>query len=181
MGILSLQNKNSDQTFSLLLLVRLHDQSSSSDEVGGLLQVLQAPIYFLVKRSFWCAKWLMRLSKSIQKHCSENISFHYLQNNNNLSSKHHFYCINTKLTNHVNVRQSLNMFQQHAHWISNYWHNLVKLKILFFLLGWDICTFAWVLSLLGKSLSLKRKLPCLLFDVDMRILIDKALKHFNIL
>ena len=28
---------------SLLLLVRLHDQSSSSDEVGGLLQVLQAP------------------------------------------------------------------------------------------------------------------------------------------
>ena len=29
---------------SLLLLVRLHDQSSSSDEVGGLLQVLQAPI-----------------------------------------------------------------------------------------------------------------------------------------
>ena len=37
----------------LLLLVRLHDQSSSSDEVGGLLQVLQAPIYFLVKRSYW--------------------------------------------------------------------------------------------------------------------------------
>ena len=36
---------------SLLLLVRLHDQYSSSDEVGGLLQVLQAPIYFLVKRS----------------------------------------------------------------------------------------------------------------------------------
>jgi len=33
----------------LLLLVRLHDQSRSSDEVGGLLQVLQAPIYFLVK------------------------------------------------------------------------------------------------------------------------------------
>ena len=30
--------------FCLLLLVRLHDQSSSSDEVGGLLQVLQAPI-----------------------------------------------------------------------------------------------------------------------------------------
>jgi len=29
---------------ALLLLVRLHDQSSSSDEVGGLLQVLQAPI-----------------------------------------------------------------------------------------------------------------------------------------
>ena len=29
---------------NLLLLVRLHDQSSSSDEVGGLLQVLQAPI-----------------------------------------------------------------------------------------------------------------------------------------
>ena len=29
---------------SLLLLVRLHDQSSSGDEVGGLLQVLQAPI-----------------------------------------------------------------------------------------------------------------------------------------
>jgi len=28
----------------LLLLVRLHDQSSISDEVGGLLQVLQAPI-----------------------------------------------------------------------------------------------------------------------------------------
>ena len=28
----------------LLLLVRLHDQSSSSDEVGGLLQVLQAPL-----------------------------------------------------------------------------------------------------------------------------------------
>ena len=27
----------------LLLLVRLHDQSSSSDEVGGLLQVLQSP------------------------------------------------------------------------------------------------------------------------------------------
>ena len=37
----------------LLLLVRLHDQSSSSDEVGGLLQVLQAPISFLVKRSCW--------------------------------------------------------------------------------------------------------------------------------
>ena len=32
------------QFFILLLLVRLHDQSSSSDEVGGLLQVLQAPI-----------------------------------------------------------------------------------------------------------------------------------------
>ena len=31
-------------TRSLLLLVRLNDQSSSSDEVGGLLQVLQAPI-----------------------------------------------------------------------------------------------------------------------------------------
>jgi len=28
--------------YLLLLLVRLHDQSSSSDEVGGLLQVLQA-------------------------------------------------------------------------------------------------------------------------------------------
>ena len=28
----------------LLLRVRLHDQSSSSDEVGALLQVLQAPI-----------------------------------------------------------------------------------------------------------------------------------------
>jgi len=28
----------------LLLLVRLHDQSSSSDEVGDLLQVLQAPL-----------------------------------------------------------------------------------------------------------------------------------------
>ena len=28
----------------LLLLVRLHDQSSSCDEVGGLLHVLQAPI-----------------------------------------------------------------------------------------------------------------------------------------
>ena len=28
----------------LLLLVRLHDQSNSSDKVGGLLQVLQAPI-----------------------------------------------------------------------------------------------------------------------------------------
>ena len=27
----------------LLLLVRLHNQSSSSDEVGGLLQGLQAP------------------------------------------------------------------------------------------------------------------------------------------
>ena len=27
-----------------LLLVRLHDQSNSSDEVGSLLQVLQAPI-----------------------------------------------------------------------------------------------------------------------------------------
>ena len=35
----------------LLLLVRLHDQASSSDEVGGLLQVLQAPILFLMKRS----------------------------------------------------------------------------------------------------------------------------------
>jgi len=29
---------------SLLLLVCLHNQSSSSDDVGGLLQVLQAPI-----------------------------------------------------------------------------------------------------------------------------------------
>jgi len=29
----------------LHLLVRLHDQSSSSDEVGGLLQVLQAPCF----------------------------------------------------------------------------------------------------------------------------------------
>jgi len=28
----------------LLLLIRLHGQSSSSDEDGGLLQVLQAPI-----------------------------------------------------------------------------------------------------------------------------------------
>ena len=35
----------------LLLLVRLHDQPSSSDEVDGLIQVLQAPISFLVKRS----------------------------------------------------------------------------------------------------------------------------------
>ena len=37
----------------LLLLVRLHDQSSSGDEVGGLLQVLQAhscmcPLWFIV-------------------------------------------------------------------------------------------------------------------------------------
>ena len=30
------------QISCLLLLVRLHDQSSSSDEVGGLLQVLQS-------------------------------------------------------------------------------------------------------------------------------------------
>ena len=30
--------------FSLHRLVRLHDQSSSNDEVGGLLQVLQTPI-----------------------------------------------------------------------------------------------------------------------------------------
>jgi len=33
-----------DVCLLLLLLVRLHDQSRSSDEVGGLLQVLQAPI-----------------------------------------------------------------------------------------------------------------------------------------
>jgi len=31
------------------------------------------------------------------------------------------------------------------------------------------------------SLFLKRKLPCLLFDVDMRILIDKSLKLFYML
>ena len=40
---------STDNTFDLLLLllllVLLHDQSSSSDEVGGLLQVLQAPVY----------------------------------------------------------------------------------------------------------------------------------------
>ena len=38
--------QNKDMLLSLLffLLVRLHDQSNSSDEVGGLLQVLQAPI-----------------------------------------------------------------------------------------------------------------------------------------
>ena len=30
--------------FLSIFIVRLHDQSSSSDEVGGLLQVLQAPI-----------------------------------------------------------------------------------------------------------------------------------------
>jgi len=35
--------------FLSFFIVRLHDQSNSSDEVGGLLQVLQAPIYFLVK------------------------------------------------------------------------------------------------------------------------------------
>ena len=34
-----------EYTVSLLLLVRLQDQFSSTDEVGGLLQVLQAPIY----------------------------------------------------------------------------------------------------------------------------------------
>ena len=38
-------------SMTLHLLVRLHDQSSIGDEVGGLLQVLQAPISFLVKRS----------------------------------------------------------------------------------------------------------------------------------
>jgi len=32
------------ESLLLLLLVRLHNQSSSSDEVGGLLHVLQAPI-----------------------------------------------------------------------------------------------------------------------------------------
>ena len=35
--------------FVLLLLVRLHDQSSSSDEVSGLLQVLQSSNVFFVK------------------------------------------------------------------------------------------------------------------------------------
>jgi len=38
------QELNVSTLLLLLLLVRLHDQSSSSDEVGGLLQVLQAPI-----------------------------------------------------------------------------------------------------------------------------------------
>ena len=37
-------SKDATERLLLLLLVRLHDQSSSSDEVGGLLQVLQAPI-----------------------------------------------------------------------------------------------------------------------------------------
>ena len=57
----------------LLLLVRLHDQSSSSDAVGGLLQVLQAPIYFLVKRSCWwplCdSLWLVSVT-SLWRTCS---------------------------------------------------------------------------------------------------------------
>ena len=34
----------------------------------------------------------------------------------------------------------------------------------------------------GQVFSYKKKaLPCLLFDVDMHILIDKALKHFYML
>ena len=49
----------------------------------------------------------------------------------------------------------------------------------------QLCTFAWLLSLLGRyfkvSLFKKRKLPCLLFYVDMHILIGNALKHFSML
>ena len=41
-----------DMHVLLLLLVRLHDQSSSSDEVGGLLQVLQAPWHVTTLVSF---------------------------------------------------------------------------------------------------------------------------------
>ena len=52
----------------------------------------------------------------------------------------------------------------------------------------DNCLFCYMnnicmqLSLLGRYFHYfyQRKRPCLLFDVDMRILIDKALKHFYI-
>ena len=45
----------------------------------------------------------------------------------------------------------------------------------------QLCTFARLLSLLGRYfIILARKLLCLLFYVDMHILIGKALKHFYI-
>ena len=48
-----------------------------------------------------------------------------------------------------------------------------------FLCEGQLCTFTWVLSFFGSIfiIILLGKLPCLLFDVDMLILIDKALKH----
>ena len=52
-----------------------------------------------------------------------------------------------------------------------------------FSLQGQLCTFARVLSLLGRYFHYfeERKLPYLLFYVDMHILIDKALKHFYML
>ena len=39
------------------------------------------------------------------------------------------------------------------------------------------CSPFWI----GIFIFKKKALPCLLFDVDMHILIDKALKHFYML
>ena len=52
-----------------------------------------------------------------------------------------------------------------------------------FLCEGQLCTFAWVLSFLGSIfiIILLGKLLCLLFDVDMRILIGKALTHLYML
>ena len=77
----------------LLLLVRLHDQSSSSDEVGGLLQVLQAPYTFwwsgvadghCAIRSGWCLLHLWRTcsvgwsSSPQQGHIGEGTIFSFM-------------------------------------------------------------------------------------------------------
>ena len=55
-------------------------------------------------------------------------------------------------------------------------NDLTKWISLFSLKG-QLCTFAWVVSLLGRYLYnfKQRKLPCLLLYVDMRILIDKSI------
>ena len=56
-------------------------------------------------------------------------------------------------------------------------------SIRYFFIKGQLCKFVWVISLLGRCFHYfsKRKLPCLLFDVDMCILIGKVLKHFYML
>ena len=64
------------------------------------------------------------------------------------------------------------------------WHVQLSLNNSLFVIRTTlyICISA-LLSLLGRYFHYfeERKLPYLLFDVDMRILIDKALKHFYLL